>query len=97
MDIHHLFVSFPCLEEFILSSAMEYQSLSFFTFFRRKPPSPEPVHRREGFSKPEASTNGKWSGPSHASQHGTFSAASPNSLDYDDMDEDHKSEGLDRR
>ena len=72
-------------------------SLSFFTIFRRKPPSPEPVHRREGFSKPEASTNGKWSGPSHASQHGTFSAASPNSLDYDDMDEDHKSEALDRR
>ncbi|KAL3575230.1 hypothetical protein D5086_023331 [Populus alba] len=63
---------------------------------KRKPPSPEPVHRREGFSKPEASTNGKWSGPSHASQHGTFSAASPNSLDYDDMDEDHKSESLDR-
>ncbi|KAL3575242.1 hypothetical protein D5086_023343 [Populus alba] len=63
---------------------------------KRKPPSPEPVHRREGFSKPEASTNGKWSGPSHASQHGTFSAASPNSLDYDDMDEDHKSEALDR-
>ncbi|XP_061956917.1 DDT domain-containing protein DDR4-like isoform X1 [Populus nigra] len=63
---------------------------------KRKPPSPEPVHRREGFAKPEASTNGKWSGPSHASQHGTFSAASPNSLDYDDMDEDHKSEALDR-
>jgi hypothetical protein len=28
MDIHHLFVSFPCLEEFILSSAMEYKFLS---------------------------------------------------------------------
>ncbi|XP_011042626.1 PREDICTED: uncharacterized protein LOC105138274 [Populus euphratica] len=63
---------------------------------KRKPPSPEPVHRREGFSKPEASANGKWSGPSHASQQGTFSAASPNSLDYDDMDEDNKSEALDR-
>ncbi|KAJ6765187.1 REMODELING AND SPACING FACTOR 1 [Salix koriyanagi] len=63
---------------------------------KRKPPSPEPVHTREGFAKPEASTNGKWSGPSHTSQHGTFSAASPNSLDYDDMDEGYKSETLDR-
>ncbi|CAK7322907.1 unnamed protein product [Dovyalis caffra] len=64
---------------------------------KRKPPSPEPVHRREGFAKPEASTNGKWSGPSHTSQDGAFSAASPNSLEYDDdMDEDHKSETLDR-
>ncbi|KAL9375237.1 hypothetical protein Peur_032116 [Populus x canadensis] len=63
---------------------------------KRKPPSPEPFHRREGFAKPEASTNGELSGPSHTSQHGTFSAASPDSLEYDDMDEDHKSEMLDR-
>ncbi|KAJ6970376.1 hypothetical protein NC653_034845 [Populus alba x Populus x berolinensis] len=63
---------------------------------KRKPPSPEPFHRREGFAKPEASTNGELSGPSHTSQHGTFSAASPDSLESDDMDEDHKSEMLDR-
>ncbi|KAI5562507.1 hypothetical protein BDE02_15G057700 [Populus trichocarpa] len=63
---------------------------------KRKPPSPEPFHRREGFAKPEASTNGELSGPSHTSQHGTFSAASPDSLEYEDMDEDHKSEMLDR-
>ncbi|KAJ6676776.1 DDT DOMAIN-CONTAINING PROTEIN DDR4 [Salix viminalis] len=63
---------------------------------KRKPPSPEPFSRREGFAKPEASTNGELSGPSHTSQHGTFSAASPDSLEYDDMDEDQKSEMLDR-
>ncbi|XP_011028681.1 PREDICTED: uncharacterized protein LOC105128629 [Populus euphratica] len=63
---------------------------------KRKPPSPEPFLRREGFAKPEASTNGELSGPSHTSQHGTFSAASPDSLEYDDMDEDRKSEMLDR-
>ena len=84
--------------EFVFISLL--WNIKFFTFFtlflRRKPPSPEPFHRREGFAKPEASTNGELSGPSHTSQHGTFSAASPDSLESDDMDEDHKSEMLDR-
>lgn len=63
---------------------------------KRKPPSPEPIHRRDGIVKPEASTNGKWSGPSHTSPHGTFNLTSPDSPGYDDFDEDHKTELLDR-
>lgn len=46
--------------------------------------------------KPEASTNGKWSGPSHAPQHVSFSALSPKSPDYDDAD-DYNKEQSDRR
>ncbi|XP_030937785.1 DDT domain-containing protein DDR4 [Quercus lobata] len=60
---------------------------------KRKQPSPEPLHRRE-FGKPEASANGKWSGPSHA-QHDNFSAPSPTSPDFDDGQEDNKTD-LDR-
>uniref|UniRef100_A0A2N9G750 DDT domain-containing protein n=1 Tax=Fagus sylvatica TaxID=28930 RepID=A0A2N9G750_FAGSY len=61
----------------------------------RKQPSPEPpLHRRES-GKPEASANGRWSGPSHASQHVNFSAPSPTSPDFDDGQEEHKTD-LDR-
>ncbi|KDP31183.1 hypothetical protein JCGZ_11559 [Jatropha curcas] len=63
---------------------------------KRKPPSPEPIHRREGIVKPEASTNGKWNDPSNSSQHGTFNLTSPDSPGYDDFEEDHKNELLDR-
>ncbi|GAV66713.1 DDT domain-containing protein [Cephalotus follicularis] len=64
---------------------------------KRKPPSPEPIQRREGFVKPEASTNGKWSGSSQDSQQVNFSVLSPKSLDYDDyFDDEHKPESLDR-
>ncbi|OAY30969.1 DDT domain-containing protein DDR4 [Manihot esculenta] len=63
---------------------------------KQKPPSPEHIHRREDIMKPEASTNGKWSGPSHVPEHGTFSLTNPNSPSYDDIDEDHKPELLDR-
>ncbi|KAF3437102.1 hypothetical protein FNV43_RR19855 [Rhamnella rubrinervis] len=63
---------------------------------KRKQPSPEPLQRREIGMKPEASTNGKWSGPSHAPQHVTFSAVSPKSPDYDYVDEDNKSDQMDR-
>ncbi|EEF52097.1 DDT domain-containing protein DDR4 [Ricinus communis] len=62
---------------------------------KRKPPSPEPIHRREGVFKPEASENGKWSGPSDVS-HGTFNLTPPDSPGYDDMEEEHKTEQLDR-
>ncbi|KAH7550378.1 hypothetical protein JRO89_XS13G0180800 [Xanthoceras sorbifolium] len=61
---------------------------------KRKPPSPEPNQTREVDSKPEASMNGKWSDPLHASEH-NFNAVSPDSHDYDD-DEEHKPEELDR-
>ncbi|XP_065876824.1 DDT domain-containing protein DDR4 [Euphorbia lathyris] len=63
---------------------------------KRKPPSPEPINRREGFTKPEASTNGKWAGPSDVSQHGTFNFTSSDSPGYDDIDEEHKPDSLDR-
>lgn len=64
---------------------------------KRKPPSPEPNHRREASVKLEPSANGKWSGPSYPSPNANFSALSPKSPDYDDADEDdHMSEQLDR-
>ncbi|XP_038878844.1 DDT domain-containing protein DDR4 isoform X3 [Benincasa hispida] len=64
---------------------------------KRKPPSPEPNHRREAAVKLEPSANGKWSGPSYPSQNANFSALSPKSPDYDDADEDDQlSEQLDR-
>lgn len=63
---------------------------------KRKPPSPEPTVRREGVTKPEPSTNGRWSGPSQAPQHVNFNALSPKSPDYDEIDDEHKSEPLDR-
>ncbi|KAL5544281.1 hypothetical protein UlMin_008065 [Ulmus minor] len=62
---------------------------------KKKQPSPEPLQKRE--MKHEAFTNGKWSGPSHASENFNFSALSPKSPDdYDDADEDSKSDQLDR-
>lgn len=65
---------------------------------KRKQPSPEPINRREGaFIKPEASTNGKWSELLHASPYTDFSAVSPGSPDFDDIDDDQKPETLDRR
>ncbi|KAH7528524.1 DDT domain-containing protein DDR4 isoform X2 [Ziziphus jujuba] len=57
---------------------------------KRKQPSPDPLQRRDGVVKPEASTNGKWSGPSHATQHVNFSALSPKSPDYDYADDYNK-------
>lgn len=69
----------------------------FNTYIRRKQPSPEPTNvRREGL-KTDASPNGKWDGPSQNPQHVSFSPPSPQSLDFEDTDEDHKSEQLDRR
>ncbi|KAL9434334.1 hypothetical protein AB3S75_029050 [Citrus x aurantiifolia] len=63
---------------------------------KRKPSSPEPNLRREVGFKSEASMNGKWSDSMHASEHVTFNALSPNSLDYDEFDEERKPESLDR-
>ncbi|KAG6635337.1 DDT domain-containing protein DDR4-like isoform X1 [Carya illinoinensis] len=63
---------------------------------KRKQPSPEPLNKREEVVKPEPSTNGKWSGPSHSSQHVNFSAPSPTSPDFDDAREEHKTDPLDR-
>ncbi|KAF2316012.1 hypothetical protein GH714_040807 [Hevea brasiliensis] len=63
---------------------------------KRKPPSPEPIYRREVIIKPEASTNGKWTGPSHSSEQGSFCLTTPNSPGYDDIDEGDKPELLDR-
>ncbi|GLT25863.1 hypothetical protein SLA2020_009650 [Shorea laevis] len=61
---------------------------------KRKPPSPEPVPRREVI-KPEASANGKWTGPSHVFEHDDFNALSPKSPEEDYIDE-QKPETLDR-
>ncbi|KAG2675722.1 hypothetical protein I3760_12G018700 [Carya illinoinensis] len=63
---------------------------------KRKQPSPDPLHRSEMVVKPEASTNGKWSSPSHASPHVNFSAPSPTSPDFDDAQDEHKTDPLDR-
>nr|XP_043607094.1 DDT domain-containing protein DDR4 [Erigeron canadensis] len=62
-----------------------------------KQPSLEPSVRREGL-RHDASANGRWgvSTPSNNSHNGGFSPPSPDSLDYNEVDEDHKSEQLDR-
>jgi hypothetical protein len=48
--------------------------------------------RREAVMKLEASTNGKWGGPSQS-----FNTLSPKSPDYDGFYDDHGEEQLDRR
>ncbi|XP_027365773.1 DDT domain-containing protein DDR4-like [Abrus precatorius] len=64
---------------------------------KRKPPSPEPIlGRREAGAKPEALTNGNWSGPSHAPQHLNFDMPSPKSPDFDDVEEENQNDALDR-
>jgi len=70
-------------------------SVSFY--IRRKPPSPELLPRREAGSKPEALSNGKWSGPSpsHDPQDLNFGTLSPKSPDFDDMEEDNQTDILD--
>ncbi|KAK7330416.1 hypothetical protein VNO77_24610 [Canavalia gladiata] len=60
---------------------------------KRKQSSPEPMPRRESVAKPEALTNGKY-GPSHDT-HLNFGMPSPESLDSDDDEEDHKTDSLD--
>ncbi|TKY73437.1 Cat eye syndrome critical region protein 2 [Spatholobus suberectus] len=62
---------------------------------KRKPPSPEPIPRREAGAKPEALTNGKWSGPSHDTQNLNFGMPSPKSLEFDDMEEENQIDMLD--
>ncbi|ONI08531.1 hypothetical protein PRUPE_5G183900 [Prunus persica] len=63
----------------------------------KKQPSPEPLQKREGVVKPEASSNGKWNATPNSYEHVGFSAPSPKSPDYDyDVEEDNKSEQLDR-
>ncbi|XP_024022815.1 DDT domain-containing protein DDR4 [Morus notabilis] len=62
---------------------------------KRKQPSPESLLKREGASKPDGFSNGRWSGPSYG-QHVGFSALSPKSPDFDDAYEDDKSDPLDR-
>lgn len=47
--------------------------------------------------KLEDATNGRSSGPSQYSQHLTFSALSPNSLEDDEFYDDQKAEKLERR
>ncbi|KAF7806145.1 DDT domain-containing protein DDR4-like isoform X1 [Senna tora] len=63
---------------------------------KQKQPSPEPIPRREIAGKAETLTNGRRSGPSHASEHLSFGIPSPKSSDFDDAEEEHKSESLDR-
>ncbi|XP_031404321.1 DDT domain-containing protein DDR4 isoform X2 [Punica granatum] len=59
----------------------------------KKQSSPEPIPRREGFVRPEVSMNGQWSEGLRAD----FSAVSPNSPYFDDAEEEHNPEQLDRR
>ncbi|KAI9117617.1 hypothetical protein K1719_011783 [Acacia pycnantha] len=63
---------------------------------KQKQPSPEPASRREMVGKHETLSNGSRSGPSHTSEHLNFSMPSPKSPDFDDAEEVHKSELLDR-
>ncbi|XP_020204486.1 DDT domain-containing protein DDR4 [Cajanus cajan] len=63
---------------------------------KQKPPSPEPIPRRETGVKPEGLTNGKWSGPSHDPQDLNFGMPSPKSPDFDDMEEENETDMLDR-
>ncbi|CAN1183092.1 DDT domain-containing protein DDR4 [Linum perenne] len=63
--------------------------------YRKKPPSPDHVSRRYGVVRPEASSNGKWSGNLYGSPYATFSAMSPMPPDYDFNDSDHKPEDMD--
>ena len=72
-------------------------SFLLLSSLRRKQSSPEPLQRRDLAVKPEASMNGKWSGPSHASEHDNFSAPSPTSPDFDDDQDEDKMEQMDRR
>lgn len=65
-------------------------------FVRRKQSSPEPPRREVG-AKPEALANGKWSGSSHSPQHLNYGMPSPKSSDYDDAEEEHQTETMDRR
>lgn len=51
-----------------------------------------PLTRREAGMKLEASTNGRWGGPSQS-----FNALSPKSPDYDGFYDDHGTDQLDRR
>lgn len=54
--------------------------------------------RREPVARPEALTNGKWSGlSSHAPQHLNFDTPSPKSPDSDYDEEEYKTDMLDRR
>lgn len=55
------------------------------------------MQRREGVSRPEPSTNGKWSDPLHSNDHVNFSPPSPDSQNYDDADEENNLEPTDRR
>ncbi|KAG5046307.1 hypothetical protein JHK86_015713 [Glycine max] len=68
---------------------------SFWLFLIRKPPSPELIPRREAGAKPEALTNGKWSGTSHDPQDLNFGMPSPKSPDSDDMEEENQTDMLD--
>lgn len=80
-----------------MDNILLFDVLVLYFCIRRKPSSPEPNLRREVGFKSEASMNGKWSDSMHASEHVTFNALSPNSLDYDEFDEERKPESLDRR
>lgn len=59
-------------------------------------PSLEPTSRREGLRHHDASTNGTSVGPSQNSHQPSSSLSSHDSLNYDETDEDHAAEQLDR-
>ncbi|KAK9080470.1 hypothetical protein SSX86_000228 [Deinandra increscens subsp. villosa] len=65
---------------------------------KRKQLFPEPIVRREGL-RHDASANGRLGGgpaPLNNNHKTSFSPPSPESLNYDESDEDHKSQQLDR-
>ncbi|GJV78420.1 DDT domain-containing protein [Tanacetum coccineum] len=59
-------------------------------------PSLEPTSRREGLRRHDASTNGTSVGRSQNSHQPSSSPSSHDSLNYDETDEDHAAEQLDR-
>ncbi|KAE8736271.1 putative HIPL1 protein precursor [Hibiscus syriacus] len=61
---------------------------------KRKAPSPDPLSGRD-VTKPEPSTNGKLSDPSHGFEQENYNLPSPKSSEYDDSD-DNKYGELDR-
>ncbi|KAJ0756989.1 putative WHIM1 domain-containing protein [Helianthus annuus] len=61
-----------------------------------KQPLPEPTVRREGL-RHATSSNGTTGGPSQSFHQPVLSPSSPDALNFDETDEDHASEPLDRR
>ncbi|KAK1282314.1 hypothetical protein QJS10_CPB22g01186 [Acorus calamus] len=74
---------------------MEFLQDVHFVIESLRRQSPEPVLKREAV-KPEATLNGRWSGPLHDPQPVSYDMQSPRSTDNEETDVDLKSGPLDR-